>query len=141
MNDLSKAKKAVIEDGSSVSVYSGGHSLFSSTESGIKPMYLAYSQGFDFSNASGADKVVGLGAAAFWAALHIGSLHAVVISEPALDYLLENGTEVTYDSLVPKIKNRDGTGFCPIEALAIASESFEDFLQETKAFLAGLNLI
>lgn len=141
MNDLSKAKETVTEEGFSVSVYSGGHSLFSSNESGIKPMYLAYTQGFDFSNASGADKVVGLGAAAFWAAMHIGCLHAVVISQPALDYLIENGTEVTYDTLVPKIKNRDGTGFCPIETLAMASESFEDFLKETRAFLEGINLI
>ncbi len=141
MNDLSKAKEAVIEDRFSVSVYLGGHSLFSSTDAGIKPMYLAYTQGFDFSNASGADKVVGLGAAAFWAAMHIGCLHAVIISQPALDYLIENGTDVTYNTLVPKIKNREGNGFCPIETLAMASASFEDFLKGTQAFLEGLNLI
>ncbi len=139
MNDLLKAKQAVVEDGLSLSVYLEGQCLYCSHDAGIKPMYLAYTQGFDFTGAAGADKVVGLGAAAFWAAMHIGRLHAVVISDPALDFLIENGTDVTYDTLVPKIKNREGTGFCPVETLALASDSFEDFVKETQAFLTRIN--
>lgn len=141
MTDIENAKKAVIEEGCSVAVFSGGHKIFSSTDAGIKPMYLAYTQGFDFSDADGADKVVGLGAAAFWAAMHIGRLHAVIISDPAYDFLIEHSICVTYDALVPRIKNRDGTGFCPVETLADQSESFESFVQETKGFLEKNNLI
>ena len=141
MNDIEKAKYDVLNDGYSVSVYSGGHPIFSSREAGIKPMYLAYTQGFDFSGASGADKVVGLGAAAFWAAMHIGRLHAAIISDTAYDFLIENGTCITYDTLVPRIKNREGTGFCPVETLANQSDSFEAFVKETEIFLKKINLI
>ena len=141
MNDIEKAKQAVIQNGESVSVVLNGHTIFSSRDFGIKPMYLAYTQGYDFTGASGADKVVGLGAAVFWASMHIGRLHAAVISDPALDFLIENGTPVTYDTLVSKIKNRDGTGFCPVETLALTNEAFEAFLVDVKVFLEKNKLL
>ena len=125
MNDIEKAKQAVNQRGESLAVFSGGHSLYASKEAGVKPIYLAYTQGYDFTGASGTDKVVGLGAAAFWAALHIACLHAAIISEPALDFLIENEIDVTYDTLVDKIKNRAGDGFCPVETLALSCETFE----------------
>lgn len=141
MTDLEFAKQAVIDGGHSLSVFSGGHALFSSMDSGIKPMYLAYTQGYDFTDASGADKVVGLGAAVFWASMHIHCLHAVIISDPALDFLIENGTITTYDTLVPKIQNREGTGFCPIETLALNTETFEAYVKSVRTFLENNKLI
>jgi len=141
MNDLERSKKSVLQDGLSVCVTGQGHIIYSSKDSGIKPMYIAYTEGFDFSGLCGTDKVVGLGAAYFWHAMHIGHLHAGIISEPALDYLIDHEINVTYNNLVPRIKSREGNGFCPVETLAAKNDSFEAFLKETKKFLKQINQI
>lgn len=63
------------------------------------------------------DKVVGRGAAALMAVSGVASVHALVITDPALAMLRAEGVAVTYDCLVPVIVNRRGTGPCPVEAL------------------------
>lgn len=43
------------------------------------------------------------------------AVYAGVISKPALQFLTENGIAIEYDSLVEAIRNRAGTGYCPME--------------------------
>ena len=70
--------------------------------------------------------------------LKIKEVHAGVISEPALAVLKEHGIETVYDELAPMIRNRDNTGFCPMEQ-AVLDESdpqaaFRKLLEKTRSF-------
>ena len=63
-----------------------------------------------------ADRVVGKAAALLFRYANIHSLYTEVISEHALQALQNSDIEVSYDKLVPHVKNRDQTGMCPMEA-------------------------
>jgi hypothetical protein len=65
---------------------------------------------------SAADKVVGKGAAYLYILLEIKEIYAHVISRPAYDVLQEYGIPVSYKTMTELIRNRDNTGFCPIES-------------------------
>ncbi len=83
-----------------------------------------------------ADKVVGKGAAFLYIALHIRSLYARVISEPALRLLEEHGVAVIYDTLVPVIRNRAGDGYCPIETAVMTVSSVEEAIMTIRRVLS-----
>ena len=63
-----------------------------------------------------ADKVVGKAAAMLYCLIGVSEVYARIISEPALAVLKAEGIGVFYDQIVPAIRNRTGTGFCPMEA-------------------------
>lgn len=86
-----------------------------------------------------ADKVVGKGAAALMALGGIASLHAGIISTPALAMLRQAGVSVSFDAEVPHIINRQATGICPVERLCDGCTTpeqclplIEKFMSETK---------
>lgn len=70
-----------------------------------------------------ADKVVGRGAAALMVLGNIRTLHAEVISTPALALLRAAGIMVSIHYEVPFIINRQGNGRCPLET---ATEGIAD---------------
>ncbi|MBO5006382.1 MAG: DUF1893 domain-containing protein, partial [Clostridia bacterium] len=86
-----------------------------------------------------ADKVVGKAAAFLYLFLGVKNLHALVISEHALSLLLGNGVAVSYDTLVPMIRNRTDTGFCPMEQATMNCSSPEEALAAIKETLKKLN--
>ena len=63
-----------------------------------------------------ADKVVGKAAAFLYRLMGIQALYAHVVSEPAAQVLRDGGIDLEYGTLVPAIRNRDNTGYCPMEA-------------------------
>lgn len=85
--------------------------------------------------ASVADKVVGKGAAALMAIGGIKQLYSEVISTPALALLREDGIAVTFGEEVPAIRNRDGSGFCPLETLCLDEDSPEALLPVIERFI------
>lgn len=64
-----------------------------------------------------ADKVVGKGAAALMISGGVAEVHTGIISEAAMALFAESNVRVTFDRQVPYIRNRAGTGCCPVEAL------------------------
>jgi iron complex outermembrane receptor protein/vitamin B12 transporter len=68
----------------------------------------------------------------------IKSIYAAVISQPSLDLLTENGVDVVYDELVPAIRNRDNTGFCPIESAVTGIDNLQDALVRIRKRTAEL---
>lgn len=88
---------------------------YTSTERGVKPLLSWLDAGIDLKGFSAADKVVGKAAAFLYVLLEVESVYAVVISEKAKEVLVQYGISVFYDTLVPGIRNRMNTGFCPME--------------------------
>ena len=138
MNDLIKAKE-VLENGAFTCVLVNGDEVISFSERGVKPLLALLSQSKSLESFCSADKVVGKAAAFLYLLLGVKKLHALVISEHALALLRENGICVSYDTLVPMIRNRTDTGFCPMEQATMNCASPEEALSAIKETLKKLN--
>lgn len=82
-----------------------------------------------------ADKVVGKGAAALMISGGVAEVHTDIISEAALALFAESNVRVTFDRLVPFIRNRTGTGCCPVEALCRDCATAAECLPRIRNFI------
>ena len=120
MTDLERAK-ALLQSGDFTCVLCKDDKVHTSRHRGVRP--LLELQSTDISGFSAADKVVGKATALLYCLLNIRAIHAVVISQAALQVLQNRGIPVTWDHLVDYIKNRAGDGRCPMEQ---ATEGIDD---------------
>lgn len=88
--------------------------------------------------ASLADKVVGKGAAALMALGGVSTVHADVISTPALQLLREAGVATRFGQEVPHIINRAGTGRCPLETACADLRTPAEIYPAIVAFVSNL---
>lgn len=93
--------------------------VYASRERGVMPLLQWLDSGKNFQGFSAADKVVGRAAAFLYVLLQVSEIYAGIISQPALTVLEEHGVRVNYASLVPAIRNRTDTGFCPMESVVL----------------------
>ena len=100
--------------------------IYTSDDRGIRPLVLwlradaqetAESKKI-LQNAAAADKVIGRAAALLFAHGGISALWADILSESAAEILREQGIPYSCGKLVPAIRNRDNTGYCPMETRA-----------------------
>lgn len=91
-----------------------------SQERGVKPLLDCYYEKQIAAGFSAADKVVGKAAAFLYVLLGVKELYADVLSRPALAVLQQHGIQVSYGQLTDAIKNRAGTGFCPMETAVLS---------------------
>lgn len=89
---------------------------------GVAPLVSLLDSGEDASSFCAIDKVVGKAAAFLYILLGIRRVYALTVSESARALLEKNQIKISFESCVDRIKNRDGTGFCPMES-AVISES------------------
>lgn len=89
--------------------------VYTSRERGVQPLLRLIDDGTDVKDFSAADKVVGNGVAYLYVYLGVKEVFAEVISEPAVKTLQRYGVLVEYNTCVENIKNREGTGLCPME--------------------------
>ena len=82
---------------------------------GVAPLLSLLESGKDCTGLFAVDKVVGKAAAFLYILLGIRRVFALTVSESALALLQGYGIAVGYEVCVPRIKNREGTGFCPME--------------------------
>ncbi len=112
--------------------------LITGHERGVKMLLMLLQIGNDYSGYVAADKVIGKGAAFLYVLLRIKEIHAGVISEPALAVLKEHDVVTIYEELVPMIRNRDNTGFCPMEQTVLEETdpqtAFRKLLEKTRSF-------
>lgn len=85
-----------------------------------------------------ADKVVGKGAAALMVLCGFGEVYAEVISTPARRLLDEAGIAVSFAVESPNIRNRAGTGICPVEQLCAECRTAEEALPLIEKFAAEM---
>jgi len=135
------------EQSLSMLIHSEGEIAHSSKERGIKPLYMIYTSGSRFTgDALLIDRVIGLGAAKIAVELGITKVWALVMSVPAKNYLISTGIEVQHVTLVEHIQNREGTGFCPVETIAVRTRTeetlwFEVMMEEIRRFLTRIGAI
>ena len=111
---------------------------FESQKRGVAPLLeLLQTQG-SCKGGKAADKVVGRATAFLYKLLQIKTLHAGVISQGALEVLQQSSITVTYDTLVPGIRNRTDTGPCPMEAATIHIDDPQEALKAIRDTLKKL---
>lgn len=82
-----------------------------------------------------ADKVVGKAAAALMILGGVKELYADVISLPALTLLRDSAVKADSAEVVPYIKNRDQSGWCPLETICYKEGSATDILPLVREFI------
>ncbi len=115
MTDLEQAKALLTSCGHTCALCQDGEVLTSRAR-GVRPLVNWLESGAEVKGWSAADKVVGKATAFLYVLLGVRAVYAGVISQPALEVLLERGIDVRFDALVPNIINRQGDGICPFEA-------------------------
>ena len=81
------------------------------------------------------DKVIGRAAAAIAINGKVKYVHALVISEDAVDFLKKHNISCSGDLLVPRILNRNRTELCPLEK---SVEGIHDPVKAQKALEAKI---
>lgn len=115
---MTRARTLLTEGGYTV-VLCRGDVTYTDTRRGVAPLLALLDGGTDVTAFAAADRVVGKAAAFLYLRLGVGEVHAGVISAPARDLLTAYGISVTYDALVPAIRNRAGDGYCPMETVCL----------------------
>lgn len=127
--DLERAKAYLIKEGCTC-VLCRGEALYSSCHRGVRPLLEFLDSPEDFSGFCAADKVVGKATAFLYCLLGVRAVHAQVLSEAAAGVFAERGIHYTCDQQVEAIRNRAGTGPCPMEH---ATKDAEDPVQALAA--------
>ena len=113
--DCSRARR-ILEQGDYTCVLCCADQILTDDRRGIRPLLDLLAQNRDWHNFCAADKVVGKAAAFLYRLMGIRALYAQVISAPAAQVLQDDGIVLEYGTLVPAIRNRTNTGFCPMES-------------------------
>lgn len=121
-------------------VFCKGESVLFSSERGVKPLLALIDGDSSLSGFSAADKVVGKAAAFLYVILGVKALHAKTVSGHALSVLEKTDIAVTYDVLVPAIRNRTNTGLCPMESAVLDITEPDLALKAIRARLKELTL-
>lgn len=116
--DLNSAKKMLLEKELTCVIFKKDE-MYTSAERGVKPLLMLLDQNKNCKGFAAVDKVVGKAAAFLYVLLGVDTIHAGVISRPALQVLTEHHIAVTYDKLVDFIENRAKNGKCPMESAVV----------------------
>lgn len=118
MNDLEKAKTALLENNYSFVLIKDGKIIKKSFKRGVIPFMemIRDNQGL-MKGAVIADKVIGKAAALLAFDNQIKAVYAEVVSDKAKDLLQSHKIKCKYNKCVPYIKNRDNSDKCPMEKL------------------------
>lgn len=136
MKNMKVAKKYLKEENLSLVVVKDGKLIFKSHDKGIKPMYTLATEILEDSKDSViADRVIGKGAAMLCKHIGVKEIYGQLMSHTAMKVLKESNIEYTYDRSCPYIKNRDKTGICPIEKIALDTADIDILLEEINDFL------
>lgn len=132
MSDNLEKCREILKSGDCTLVLFDGKTLLTDTKRGVKPLLDLLDRETDLSGFSAADKVVGKAAAFLYVLLNVREIYADVISTHALSVLEEHQIPVLYGTLTDKIKNRAGTGFCPMETAVLDEENPENALKKIR---------
>lgn len=132
MSDNLKKCREILKSGEYTLVLFDGKTLLTDTKRGVKPLLDFLDANTDLSGFSAADKVVGKAAAFLYVLMNAREIYADVISTHALAVFEEHKIPVEYTTLTDKIKNREGTGFCPMETAVLDEENPEKALEKIR---------
>ena len=114
----SELKRAIsrLEEGNFTCVITDGNLTFESHERGVAPLLAFLDKGEVPVGCVAADRVIGKAAAFLYVLLNVRAVHARVMSRPATAVFERYGITFSADEVVEAIRNRAGTGFCPMES-------------------------
>lgn len=139
MNSNTQKAKELLQSENFTLTAVNGSKIFTSHKRGVKPLLEFIDNNINLKDYSAADKVIGKAAAFLYVLLNVSEIYANVISEPALNVLTENHIKTEYGALVKVIRNRDNTGFCPMETAVKDIENAEDAIMYIRSTLTILN--
>lgn len=114
LSDMKKAME-LLQNGGYSCVLCKNETVYTSGESGVRPIMGFLTQGVELQGFCAADKIVGKAAAMLFILAGIKEVHATVMSRTAVSALSAHGIALSCDTLVDYIINRAGTDMCPME--------------------------
>lgn len=115
ITDQQRAREELDNQQATCVLCQNGH-IRLSHQTGIRPLVAWLAEDPDgLRGAAAADKIIGKAAALLLVYGGVSCIHAGVLSEGGQAVLLAHGIPYTYDQLTPWIRNRQGTGMCPME--------------------------
>ena len=138
MTDLEKAKSLLFEEDLTLAVVKNGEIIFKSKDKGIRPMFiLATELKGKVKDGALADRVIGKGAAILAGYIGIKEIYTDLISQGGIERLDYYKIPYSMENSCEYIKNRDKTGYCPIEDISkdiedplILIESIKEFFKK-----------
>ena len=136
--DLAQAQLLLAQENCTCVLCKDGR-VYRSSIRGIRPLVELFDSGLDLQGFSCADKIVGRAAAFVYCLLGVTAVHAQVMSKDANAILKKSGIACSCDALVDSIRNRQGTGPCPMEAATQHSATPEQALEAIRQTLEKLS--
>jgi hypothetical protein len=131
--------RALLEEGSfgNCVLYKNGI-IHAGRGKGIAPMLEFLEAGLDMKGFCAADTVVGKALALLFVRAGVEAVYAGVMSEGAVEVFKKFGIRCTQEKLAAQIKNRDGSGVCPMESAVEDIDEPEAAYEVLKAKYAAL---
>lgn len=140
MRDIDYAKQLLLEEELTLVLVRDGEVLFKGKGKGLKELSNLYrEQAGLLLNSAVADTVVGKAAAMFYSAGQVGQLDGQLMSEAAVEHLYVHTIPHHYAVLTPHIRNQAGNDLCPMEKIALASETVSELQAGMKDFFMSVN--
>ncbi len=117
-NDWTLAQEQ-LQQGGFTCVLCRGEWQYTSFERGVKPLMDWISANVNLQGFSAADKVVGKATAYLYVLAGVKQVYAPIMSESAVQVFAQYAITYEAEQIVPAIRNRSNTGFCPME-MAVA---------------------
>ncbi len=138
MESQLKQAKERMEAGGHTAVACREGVFYTADERGVRPLLAWLDGGVDLSGGVAADRVVGRAAAFLYVLLGVRAVWAGILSRPAQEVFEQNGIEADCGVLVDAIRDRAGTGFCPMETAVRDISDPERALAAVRAAVARL---
>lgn len=126
---------------SSCRIYRNQDLVFSSRHIGVKPLLLFMETPRETRTGDRwvlVDKVIGKAALLLAALLGMDTIYTPLASQAAVDSARHHGIALHARDIVPSIRNRQGTGLCPLEQSVLSTEDPEEALRNIRAAIAVL---
>ena len=135
MTDLEKAKLLLFEEDLNLVAVKDGEVIFKSKDKGIKPIFILATQlKEEAKGATLADRVIGKGAAILVGHIGIKEIYTDLISQGGIERLEHYEIPYSMKDSCEYIKNRDKTGYCPIENISKDIEDPLILIESIKGF-------
>jgi hypothetical protein len=137
--DLELAKLKLKQEDLSLVIVKNGKVVFETKKRGISG-FLQAIETLDkkLVASSAADKLIGMAAAMLCVYSGLASVFALTVSEGGIKVLEDNNVVCMFEKKVSRIMNRNKTGVCPFEKLAMASTSPDEAYVKLKSLAAEL---
>ncbi len=117
-----------------------GNSMYTSRETGVKPLVGFIESDIDFTGFCASDKIVGKATAMLYVILNVSEVYAEVMSEDGLQMLQKHGITAYYGTLVGEIQNRMKNDICPMDKAVGGLTEPAEGLTAIKNKMAEMNI-